>query len=422
MGTQVGRIEKEFVFKALIDDKIPIEIHGDKKEYVGVVVEADEEKIILEGQNKSMEDFDEGEEIRAFFYLKNNYHTFNSTIIGVDDKRLIIKHPPGVYKNLQRKYERIKMPEGINVSFTLKGKKVELNFPKSSGYQQVEEPKYSEDFDPRRLDILVKDFKKKIGAIVTNNKINMFRDKLPRTYEEKLIVRTNKSLWIPSTEEDFPLKDPFPEETIIIKRDLIKYEESLGTPPYIITSKLANILYEKNKKGIFSELYTPILYNEYVIGYIYLMNDTENKRKIVENTIEYVREFSKVLCYSLKINGYFRAETSGEKRFEAPIIDMSASGILFSHPSPELGKDLLIHTDIDLTIKIKNRTLKIGGRVMRKFKDGDMYYFGVQFLRITPEDFRFLFEYLYGKPFSSEYEDTWEGGAPPPPLDIFDNN
>ncbi len=420
MGTQVGRIEKEFVFKTLIDEKIPIEIHGDKKEYTGIVIEADEEKIILEGKTKSLEDFTNGEEVRAFFYLKNNYHTFNATVIKNEGERLIITHPQGIYKNLQRKYERIKMPEGINVSFVLKGKKIELNFPKTSGYQSVEEPpKYSDNFDPKRLDKLVKEFKTKMGNIVNENKINMFREKVPRSYEEKLIVRTNKSLWIPSTEEDFPLKDPFSVETVIVKLDLIKYEESLGTPPYIITSKLANILYEKNKKGIYSELYTPILYNEYVVGYIYLMNNTENKKQIDKETVEYVVEFSKVLCYSLKINGYFKAETSGEKKFEAPIIDMSASGILFSHPSSTLGKELLIHTDIDLIIKIKNRTMKIGGRVMRKFKDGDMYYFGVQFLRITPEDFRFLFEYLYGKPFTPEYEDKWEGGAPPPPLDIF---
>ena len=32
MGTQVGRIEKEFVFKALIDDAAPCDVHGMGKE------------------------------------------------------------------------------------------------------------------------------------------------------------------------------------------------------------------------------------------------------------------------------------------------------------------------------------------------------------------------------------------------------
>jgi hypothetical protein len=42
----------------------------------------------------------------------------------------------------------------------------------------------------------------------------------------------------------------------------------------------------------------------------------------------------------------------------------------------------------------------------------------VLFMRMQPEDFRFLFEHLYGKRFSEEYEGKWEGGAPPPPLDL----
>ena len=32
MGTQVGRIEKEFVFKSLVDDKVPCDVHGSRKE------------------------------------------------------------------------------------------------------------------------------------------------------------------------------------------------------------------------------------------------------------------------------------------------------------------------------------------------------------------------------------------------------
>ncbi len=421
MGTQVGRIEKEFVFKSLIDDQIPIEIHGNMKEFTGIILEIDEKQIIIQGKNLSMDDFEEGEEVRAFFYFKNNYHTFTSRVIKVEENNLVIKHPEGIYKNLQRKYERIKMPEGMFVYFTLKGKKVELNFPRSTSYQKVEEPKHSEEFDPARLDILISNFRKRMKVTVSENKITMFRDKIPRTYEEKVIVKTSKCLWIPSTEDDFPLKDPFPDERIVTKRDLIKFEETLGTPPYIITSKLGNILYEKIKAGIFSELYVPILYNEYIVGYIRLMNNMENKRRIKEPLIDFVWEFSKILCYSLKINGYFKVETTGEKRYEAPIIDMSASGLLFSHTAPELGNELHIHSDIEITVTIRNRKLKIGSRVMRKFNENNTWHFGVQFLRITPEDFRFLFEYLYGKPFLTEYENVWEGGAPPPPLEIFDD-
>ncbi|RKX84714.1 MAG: hypothetical protein DRP57_05360 [Spirochaetes bacterium] len=419
MGTQVGRIEKEFVFKSLIDNKIPLELHGNQKEFKGIIIQADDEKITIQGESQSMEDLTENDQVRAFFYFKNNYHTFNSTVLKTEGNILIVKHPEGVYKNLQRKYERIKMPEGIEVSFTLKGKKIELNFPKSSIYKEPEPPKVSKDFDISKISTLVNSFRKKMSLLVSENKIMMFRDKMPKTYDEKIIVKTGKIFWIPSTEDEFPVNDPFPDERIIIKRDLVKYEENLGTPPYIITSKLGNILYEKTKKDIFSEVFVPIIYNEYIVGYIHIYNTQENRKRITENLVDYVYQFSKVLAYALKINGYFNAEKSNEKKYEAPVIDMSASGILFSHTSPELGRELMIHTDLDLIVIIQKRKLIIGSRIMRKFQDNSVYFFGVQFLRIAPEDFRFLFEFLYGKPFMSKYENVWEGGAPPPPLEIF---
>ena len=122
----------------------------------------------------------------------------------------------------------------------------------------------------------------------------------------------------------------------------------------------------------------------------------------------------------MKLNGYFASETSGEQRYEAPIIDISASGLLFAHTLPSLAKDLLIHTDIDLTIKFTDKKLVIGSRVRRKFKDNQRCYFGVQFLNFAEEDFRYLFELLYGWPYTMEEEDRWEGGSPPPPLDLFE--
>jgi hypothetical protein len=90
--------------------------------------------------------------------------------------------------------------------------------------------------------------------------------------------------------------------------------------------------------------------------------------------------------------------------------------MLFAHTSPDLARELIIHTDLEVTIRVKGRTISIGARIMRKYKDAEAAYFGALFLRIQPEDLRFLFEYLYGKPFDEKYESVWEGGAPPPPV------
>ena len=418
MGTEVGRIEKEFVFKSLVDDAIPCDLHGSRKEARCRFAGVSDDELELAPVEGKLEGFEPGEEVRIFFYLKNNYHTFASHIRSVTPAAVTVDHPPGVYKNLQRKFERVKLGGAMDVSFSLHGTKVELNFPKSDRFSPIEPPEESATFDPKRIQQVVKTFRIRMETLATDNKIMMLRDKMPRTWEEKMIVRLGKTLWIPSTEEDFPVRDPFPDGRVITKGELIKLEEEAGVQPYVITSRLGNILYEKTKKDIVSELWCPVLYNEYVVGYVRVWNTAARRERISRETMEYVQEFAKVLCYSLVTNGYFKVEKSGERRYEAPIIDMSASGLLFAHTSTDLVRDLLVHTDLELTVRFDARTMPIGARIMRKFKDAENTYFGVLFLRIEQEDFQYLFRFLYGKAFDPSLEGTWEGGAPPPPLDM----
>jgi hypothetical protein len=418
MGTEVGRIEKEFVFKSLVDDNIPCDLHGTRKELRCRFSGMSEERLEMSPLEGKLEGFEPGEEVRVFFYLKNNYHTFASHVLEVSGDRIVVEQPPGVYKNLQRKFERVKLEGDLDVSFSLHGTKVELNFPKSDRFSPVEPPEESSTFDPQRIEEVVQTFRTRMEPLVTDSKIVMLRDKMPRTWEEKTIVRLGKCLWIPSTAEDFPSRDPFPEDRVITKTDLIKLEEEGGSQAYVITSKLGNILYEKTKKDIVSELWCPVLYNEYVVGYVHVWNSGARRERLSREIFEYVQEFAKTLCYSLVTNGYFKVENSTARRYEAPIIDMSASGLLFAHTSADLVRELLVHTDLELTVKVARRTMLIGSRIMRKFKDAENAYFGVLFLRIEPEDFNFLFHFLYGKPFDPSLENTWEGGAPPPPLDL----
>jgi hypothetical protein len=418
MGTEVGRIEKEFVFKSLADDGVSCDLHGSRREYRCTFSGFADDALELTPVEGTLEGFAPGEEVRVFFYLKNNYHTFASKVVEAGPDKLVIQQPPGVYKNLQRKFERVKLQGMIDASFSLHGTKVELNFPKSDRFNPVEPPQESDSFDSNRIQEMVKAFRVKVETLASDNQIVMMRDKMPRTWEEKTIVRMGKALWIPSTNDDFPARDPYPDERIITKQELIKVEEEAGAQPYVATSKLGNILYEKTKKDIVSELYCPVLYNEYVVGYVHVWNTAARRERISRELFEFVHQFAKVLCYSLVTNGYFKVENSTERRYEAPIIDMSASGLLFAHTSADLIKELLVHTDLELTLRMEKRTIIVGARIMRKFRDAENTFFGLLFLRIEQEDFQFLFQYLYGKPFDPAMEGTWEGGAPPPPLDM----
>jgi hypothetical protein len=421
MGVRVGRIVKEFVFKSLIEQNVELNIHGQRKGIAGSVLDIKDEYLEVEIRSGDPDLFSVDENVRVYFLFQNNYHTFESVILEKGQNRVKLVHPEGVYKNPQRKNERVKISERAEIFFTIKGQKVELNFPRSNRYTQLSPEAVNShiDFDYSSIKSLHKNFREKTKAEVSEARIVMMREKVLDKYEEKVMAATGKILWIPSTEEDFPINDPYPDERLITRRDLVKYEEALDRPPHVITSKLGNILYEKQKKQIHSELFCPILYDLYLVGYVYLCNREDRKEKITKDLLEYTYDFSRVLGYSLHLTGYFTSNDNMERRYEAPIIDISASGLLFAHPRADLSDNLLIHTDIEVTVRFPERTMVIGSRVRRKFQDAERCYFGIQFLEINQDDLNFLFEKLYAKSYSSEEENKWEGGTPPPPLDLF---
>jgi len=421
MGVKVGRIVREFLFRGLAEQQLEMKLHAHRRELAGRTAAVKPDRIEVEITSGDPGAFAVGDHVRAYFLYRNNWHTFSTQVLESGEGRVALEIPEGVYKNPQRKYERVAIGQEAEVYFTLKGQRIELNFPRTTRPLPAEAPmEVRENFDFGSLDQLHKSFRERTEKAVSTSRIVMLRDKVPEKYEEKLIADLGKMLWIPLTEEDWPAKDPFPDERVILRRDLVKYEESLDRPAYVITSKLGNILYEKQKKGVHSELWCPVLYESYIIGYVYLANLEERKERISKELADWVWEFAKVLSYSLQLSGYF---TSGqqvtERRYESPIIDISAAGLLFAHPRQELSRDLLVHTDLDVIVRFPERRLSIHARVRRKFQDGERSYFGLQFLSITPEDLAFLFQKLYGRPYSSEEDGRWEGGTPPPPLDLF---
>ena len=134
MGIRVGRIVKEFVFKSLIEQDVELIIHGQRKQVGGPVINIQDDFLEVEIRSGSPELFKAEEKVQVYFFFQNNYHTFSAAILDIGEGRVKISHPDCVYKNPQRKYERIKTEERAEVFFSIKGQKVELNFPRTNKY------------------------------------------------------------------------------------------------------------------------------------------------------------------------------------------------------------------------------------------------------------------------------------------------
>lgn len=414
MGLAIGRIEKEFIINNLIDKQLPVKIHGEKEEIKGTIVSFESEKILLKPEVPSITP--DGSSVRAFFSYFGHTMTFETKLIKKDDESLHLQVPKGIYKNLQRKFERIPCPKDVKVSFTIADTKVELDFPKTEEYNPADTVEYSLTFDPDSIENLIRDFKQQAKFYAEENRIVMFREKKPETYEEQLIARLGKILYIPDTRGTIP-EDKQVFEGRVISKDYIHSLEKTEEREDLFSS-LEKIMIRRNNEGVHGFLYCPLVYHEYVVGYIALINSGSKNDPLEPEIVEYVYQFSRVLIFSLKKNGYFKGGRPVINTIEPEILDISASGLLFTSPEKRLKDLIMLYSDLSLSISLGPRRMTIGARVMRKFLDRNMLFFGMVFLDIKPEDFRFLFDFVYGRPFSERDEELWEGGAEPPKIEI----
>ncbi len=418
MGTKIGRIEQEFILNNLVEKNIPLELQIRKVHIEGVLLSVEEKDISFSSSDSQINELKTGDEVTLFFSFYSSTMTFICKVTG-EGNPVKLKLTGDIYKNLKRKYIRVNPDGEVSLTFTLQNAKVILDFPQTQEYESFDSEVFSEDFEFANIETLIRDFKNKAAEISSENSIVMFRSKRPETFEEKLITETGKCLFIPDTESG-----KLPEKRSKLSGMIITsalFLNSNGTEKVFLGKNLRQVdtyIRAKYEKGINAEIYCPIVYHEYVVGYIYLVNLKNRLVVFTEDVLTFCKEFSRVLAYALDRNGYFSDKVQKESIFEPEIIDISASGLLFTHSEKKLSELLGLYGDIQLILKVGHRKLQILSRVMRKYEYYGQYFYGIQFLEIEPEDFRFLFEYVYGRPFTEEDDRLWEGGAKPPELNF----
>jgi len=417
MGEKVGRIEKEFVLSVLSENQMSLEIHGDEYEVKGKAIEGDEDLITVQCDTAEGKLLVRNEKVRVYFSYYGHTMMFE-TSVAQPGEIVTLTIPPGLVKNLERKYERIPKPNGVSMSFVFEDIAVQLSFPESTEFRNIDEELVSEYFQGKEIQALMKQFREKASEFSEKNSIIMLRNKSPRTFEEKLVTETGKNLFLPQNSRGLPEESDFPQQPVITAELFPDPREREGVFLGFNRDEAHSYFKEKAERGVFSELYCPIIYLQYIVGYIYLMNTGKRKRPFTLNVLDFALEFSYVLAFALKESGYFYSEKRELKDFHAEIINVSASGVLFSYPSGELSNEIGIYTDLNLGLTIGKRSIRAVGRVMRKYESGGVTCFGVQFMEMQPEDFRYLFDQIYGRPFTERDDAFWEGGAAPPKIEF----
>lgn len=399
MIQNVSPIEKEFLLKTVANTEQTVRFHGSSGTATGLIKNITKNDVSIQIMEKfDKNDFSVFESIMGYFDCNGKTYAFETTIREAQATQLVIDPPQRLIKSLQRKFIRVRSPKNISVVFTLSNEEISLDYPVCSEYVSVEKSVLPHDAtDSLSIAGLIDSFRNRIATCTSGNTIVMFRTKKPELFEETLICNTGKVLFIPSTEGKLPKTDPYPEGRIITET----LEEQFEEPDHFLHgTHFEKLLVGKKNSGITSEIWCPILFFQYVVGYIYVFD--KGKSPFGLTMVDYIWDFSRVLAWNLKKTGYFNSEMKRkEPTAHTPkIIDISPGGMLFAIPENEISTPVKEGSCIGVSLTMGNKKIECTAKIVRRFIKGKLTTYGTSFINMSPEDMIILYEALYRHSFT----------------------
>jgi hypothetical protein len=400
MATPIRRIEKDFLLKVVYDEQIPIMYLRNRTEYT-LTLEKPTKTEIYFRSNRIIPGLRLKRKMNLMFDFRGRVISFSTEILSFRDEHIIAAAPEFLYKNLDRSYSRVPSPQDIKIQLLFSGERYSLAYPKVQEFErELSFGQVVKNVDSKNLTGLIVQMAEWIKGYANGHRLTIFKDVRPASIEERLIAETGKALYLPSTLGSFPKTDPYPKKRLITEDIFRRYLESTGTDPKFLDDAVTRFVRAKFDAGFFSDAWVPIQFHQYVVGYIHLWINTEGKMPFTYEVIDTIFQFANVLAFSLKENGYFESGRIRNDPFEGKIIDISVSGVLFAYPNSIISSSLVPESELMATILTSNRSVITRSRIVRRYKDSIQGYFGCRFLDMVPEDTRFLFEFIYGRPFT----------------------
>jgi hypothetical protein len=402
MATPIKRIEKEFFLNALYHKDISLVYLWDHKKYYLTLEKLSEASEMVLKLDNPIPDLKPRTKMELMFDFQGQAISCVIEIRTIKGRIITANVPEFLYKNLDRSHYRIAVSEDLEMSFSFQDERYNLPFPKVSSFEDVS----AEDPDKEPLAPNIPAFLERMGDWVknlgANYKLVIFKDVKPTTTEELAVAETGKALYLASTREPFPETDPFPEGRIITNELFKQFLENTGLDPKYLEETSRQFVRAKLSKGIFSDVWVPILFQEYIVGYIRVWTNSNFAPSFNAASLDTLFKYSKNLVRSLKANGFFEKGRRPNEFFTGKVVDISVSGILFTYPKSSLSSALLVNSKILIRLVTNARTLTVNSRIVRRFRDNSLNYYGCHFVDTSYEDVNYLFEYLYGKNLSED--------------------
>jgi hypothetical protein len=396
MPKLVTFIEKEFILNQVQKTGSRIVCFGSGKSAEGTLKGFDKEIIRISTTALAAQSFSVMDQVSIFLSYQSQRLTFPGKIKKIAGGEIVVGLPESLVKAPQRKAVRVPPPSDLRLTFHMQNERIRIDCPESREYAELEMPALSVGFDTASIANLLDSFRDLASTMFSRSGIIMFnKGRKPETIEERLVSELGRTLLVTSMHSPLPSVDPYPEGRIITQSMADAFE---GPSIFVEGSAMERSKAEKTTEAIVSELYSPILYYQYVVGYVYLMNDEVKKTCLDYRAVDFAWEFSHILAFSLKSNNYFRLDENFKPDpYKPQIVDLSASGCQLMMPKVSFKLKLKQGSVLDLEISRGGgaSSVLVKGRVARHFEDKLNQFYGVAFLNTEPEALVSLKRILY---------------------------
>jgi hypothetical protein len=400
MSTQIRRIEKEYFLSRLAAEQIPVIYIFNRQDYVLKVDRITKEEIEFTTE-KPVEGLVANKKINLMFNYKGLNISFPAEVKYISDTVISTLIPDALYKNLARSSQRVDVPSDIEITLMSLEDRYSLPFPKSSVFEPLDSSVVPPDIDPMNLNAILALIGQELKPYASGYKIIYYNTTTqPDKMEERLVAENGRILFIPSTQMKFP-QEFIMEKNYITQEIFRRYLESIGVGITFLDQTIDQFIQSKKDEGIASFLWIPFIFQEYVVGCIYIWQSAlgaANKRSFSEEFAEKLYKYGKCVIFSLKQRDYFEAGRMKDRIINGKVADISGSGLRFAVPNSYIYQTLQPGSEIAITMKTSERVIHSKAKIRRRYKEGALVYLGCSFIEMTPDDSQFLFEYIYGKP------------------------
>ncbi|MDR2793292.1 MAG: PilZ domain-containing protein [Treponema sp.] len=413
MPTQIRRIEKEYFLSKLAGEQIPVIYIFNRQDYVLKVDRITKEEIAFITE-KPVEGLVVNKKINLMFDYKGLSVSFSAEVKHVSDAVISTSIPEVLYKNLARSSQRIAVPTDLQVTLMSLEDRYSLPFPKSSAFEPLDNSAVLPGIDPHNFNAIIAHIVQELKPYASGYKIIYYNTHVqPDKMEERIVAENGRILFIPSTQSKLPQE--FTTEKRFITQSIFKrYLESIGVGATFLDQTIEQFMKAKVDEGIFSLLWIPFIFQEYVVGCMYVWKnnqDTTDKLPFSEELAEKLYQYGKCLIFSLKERNYFEAGCMKDRIINGRVADISGSGLRFAVPNSFIFQSLQPGVEIAVTLKSPNRTINTKIRIRRRYKEANLVYLGCSFMELAPDDSQFLFEFIYGKPSNPLVENFIAGNV-----------